>query len=56
MKVLLKKEMSQEEMEKELAKLEKKKGKKASLKKYIGKVNFGMDGLAYQKLVRNEWD
>jgi hypothetical protein len=56
MKVLLKKGMSQEEMEKELAKLEQKKGKRASLKKYIGKVDFGTDGLSYQKQLRNEWD
>lgn len=56
MKVHLRKDMSKEEMEKELSKLEKRKGKKASLKKYVGKVNFGMDGLSYQKAVRNEWD
>jgi hypothetical protein len=53
MKVLIKKGISQEEVDKELAKLEKK-GKKSSLKKYAGKVNFGMDGLSYQKKLRNE--
>ena len=56
MKVLLTKNMSKEEMEKELSKLEKKKAKKSNLKSYIGKINFGVEGLSYQKAVRNEWD
>ena len=55
MKVEIKNGMSQEEIEKELSKLEKDE-KKANLKKYAGKVDFGMDGLTYQKKVRNEWD
>lgn len=29
--------------------------KRINLDKYCGKVNFGMDGLKYQKKVRNEW-
>lgn len=29
--------------------------KSISLDKYFGKVSFGIDGLAYQKKVRNEW-
>jgi len=29
--------------------------KKIDLSKYSGKVDFGMDGLTYQKKVRNEW-
>ena len=29
--------------------------KKINLEKYAGKVNFGMNGLAYQKKIRNEW-
>lgn len=55
MKIEIKEGMSQKEIEKELAKLEKG-SKKADLKKYVGKVDFGEDGLTYQKKVRNEWD
>ena len=55
MKVEIKEGMSQAEIEKELAKLEKTE-KKADLKKYVGKVDLGMDGLAWQEKMRNEWD
>ncbi|MEX0724383.1 MAG: hypothetical protein WD053_10915 [Gracilimonas sp.] len=29
--------------------------KRVEIDRYFGKVNFGMDGLEYQKKVRNEW-
>ena len=53
MKIEIKEGMSQKEIDKELAKLEMT-GKKADLKKYVGKVDFGVDGLTYQKRIRNE--
>ena len=53
--VEIKNGMGQEEIEKELSKIEKNE-KKANLKKYAGKVDFGMNGLTYQMKVRNEWD
>lgn len=33
-----------------------KKKKSVDIDRYFGKVNFGMDGLEYQKKVRNEWE
>lgn len=42
------------ELDKELAKLPKKK-KPIELDKYFGKINFGVDGLEYQLKIRNEW-
>ncbi|MDR9367309.1 MAG: hypothetical protein RI575_18390 [Balneolaceae bacterium] len=35
--------------------VEKKKKKPIDLDRYFGKVDFGMDGLDYQKSIRNEW-
>ena len=32
------------------------KKKKVDIDRYFGKVNFGMNGLEYQKKVRNEWE
>jgi hypothetical protein len=32
-----------------------KKKKPVNLDRYFGKVNFGSDGLEYQKKIRNEW-
>ncbi|MFA5670070.1 MAG: hypothetical protein WC967_12550 [Balneolaceae bacterium] len=32
-----------------------KKRKTINLDRYFGKVNFGTDGLEYQKKIRNEW-
>ena len=52
MKIEIKEGMSQKEIEKELAELEKN-IKKADLKKYVGRVDFGIDGLAYEKKERN---
>ncbi|MFD2531793.1 hypothetical protein [Gracilimonas halophila] len=34
----------------------KRKKNKVDIDRYFGKVNFGMDGLEYQKKVRNEWE
>ena len=48
------KKISREELDKELAKLTKKR-KPIDLDKYAGKINFGVDGLEYQLAVRNEW-
>ena len=42
------------ELDKELLKLSKQR-KPINLKKYFGKVNFGVDGLDYQLKIRNEW-
>lgn len=33
-----------------------KKKKSVDIDRYFGKVNFRMDGLEYQKKVRNEWE
>jgi hypothetical protein len=34
---------------------EKRKKKPIDLDRFFGKVNFGVDGLEYQKRIRNEW-
>jgi len=34
---------------------ERKKKKKIDIDHYFGKVNFGVDGLEYQKKIRDEW-
>jgi hypothetical protein len=31
-------------------------GKKTGLRKFVGKLKRGIDGLEYQKELRNEWD
>jgi hypothetical protein len=41
---------------KKLATAKKKKTKGFDAKRFFGKVDFGMDGLAYQKMMRGEWD
>ena len=46
--------ITREELDKAMAKNFKKK-KKINLAKYFGKVNFGGDGLKYQKKIRSEW-
>jgi len=33
-----------------------KKKKSVEIDRYFGKVKFGMDGLSYQKKVRDEWE
>jgi len=45
---------SRKELDEALAKISKK-PKGIDLKKYFGKVKFKMDGLEYQKQIRNEW-
>jgi hypothetical protein len=45
---------SRSQLDAELNKLPKKKSP-IDLKKYFGKINFGVDGLAYQLKVRDEW-
>ncbi|WP_157740966.1 hypothetical protein [Mucilaginibacter xinganensis] len=41
-------------LDEELTKLPKKKAP-MDLSKYFGKINFGIDGLAYQLKTRDEW-
>ncbi|MEO7214795.1 hypothetical protein [Mucilaginibacter sp.] len=48
------KNTTRSELDKELAKLPKKK-EPIDLDKYFGKINFGVDGLAYQLKIRDEW-
>ena len=51
----IKKPITKEKVQKALSRLvEKKKGK--SLKKHFGKLKRGLDGLEYQKQVRNAWN
>lgn len=53
MTITLKKGSSRSDIEKALAKLERRK-KKPSLKKHFGVLKRGLNGLAYQKEVRRE--
>ena len=56
MVIKISKKASRSQIQLELKKLAKKKGKKGfDAKKYFGKLVRGMDGLTYQKTVRNEW-
>ncbi|MBD3749264.1 MAG: hypothetical protein IE931_07200 [Sphingobacteriales bacterium] len=48
------KNVSSKELEKELTKIQNQK-KPIDLKKYVGKIDFGIDGLTYQLETRNEW-
>ena len=48
------KNVSSKELEKELNKIQNQK-KTIDLKKYVGKIDFGSDGLTYQLNTRNEW-
>jgi uncharacterized protein YjiK len=48
------KSISRSELDKELTKLQKKNAT-INLDKYFGKINFGVDGLAYQLKIRDEW-
>jgi hypothetical protein len=54
MKVEIKKNASKKEVEKVLKKLSEKKN--GNLKKYFGLNKNNVDGLAFQKKVRAEWD
>lgn len=48
------KNTSRADLDKELAKLSKPQ-KIIDLSKYAGKIDFGIDGLAYQLKIRDEW-
>lgn len=48
------KSTSRKKLDELLTKLPKKKAS-VNLDKYFGKINFGIDGLAYQLKIRNEW-
>jgi hypothetical protein len=54
MTVKISKTTTRKEIEKALAK-SKSKRKRINLSKYFGRVDFGIDGLTYQKKIRNEW-
>jgi hypothetical protein len=57
MVIRLSKKASRSQIQDELKKLVKKKVKKGfDAKKYCGKLVRGLDGLEYQKAVRNEWN
>ena len=51
----VKKPVTKEKIE-EIIQLLTKINKKKSLRKHFGKLKRGLDGLDYQKKVRNEWD
>lgn len=53
MVIEIKKGMTPEEIKTLLAQ---KKPATKGLKKHVGKLKRGLDGLAYQKAVRHEWD
>ena len=53
MVIEVKKGMTPEEIK---ALLAEKKPSKKGLQKHVGKLKRGLDGLAYQKEVRHEWD
>jgi len=48
------KSTSRSKLDEELTKLPQKKAP-VNLDKYRGKINFGVDGLAYQLKIRDEW-
>jgi hypothetical protein len=54
MVIKISKKSKKEDLDKALRKMSTKR-KKLDLNKYFGKVSFGIDGLAYQKKIRNEW-
>lgn len=57
MVIKLSKKTSRSQIKLELRKLAKKKAKKGfDAKKYYGKLVRGIDGLSYQKTVRDEWN
>lgn len=56
MVIKLSKKASRSEIQSELKKLSKRKVKQGfNAKKYFGKLVRGLDGMEYQKAVRNEW-
>lgn len=54
MVIRVSKKSKREDLDKALTRM-KSKRKKIDLNKYFGKVDFGVDGLTYQKKIRNEW-
>ncbi|BAU55526.1 hypothetical protein [Mucilaginibacter gotjawali] len=54
MTIEIKNPVTKEKVQQAIALLNKETGKK-SLRKHFGKLKRGIDGLAYQKEVRNEW-
>jgi len=54
MTIKISKRASESELKLALRKMQAKK-KKINLDKYFGKVDFGTDGLSYQKKIRNDW-
>lgn len=56
MSVTIHKNDSNETIRKAIQKVtSRRKGKNISLDHYFGKINFDMEGLDYQKKIRNEW-
>jgi hypothetical protein len=52
--IIIDQNSSRKELDEALAKIERK-PRGINLKKYFGKVKFRMDGLEFQKKIRNEW-
>ena len=56
MSVTINKNQSTRQIDKKLKELSKKKPHKGiDANAWVGKLNFGIDGLAYQKKIRDEW-
>ena len=56
MTVTIKKSQSTKQIDKKLKDLSKKKQQKGlDANAWFGKINFGVDGLDYQKKIRDEW-
>lgn len=57
MSVVIQKNDSKEKIDSIIEKAVNRKGKKTiNLDRYFGKVKFDLEGLAYQKKVRDEWE
>lgn len=52
--IIVDKDTKKEQLNKALSKLPKKR-KSIDVKKYFGKIDFGIDGLEYQLKIRDEW-
>ncbi|MBS1947260.1 MAG: hypothetical protein JST47_05790 [Bacteroidetes bacterium] len=50
----IKKPVTKEKVKEALARISKE-GKKKSLRKHFGKLKRGLNGVGYQKKIRNEW-
>lgn len=56
MSVTIDKDQSKKQIEKKIERVSKEKeGKRIDAGKYFGKIDFGVDGLTFQKRVRDEW-